>query len=157
VQSESVVQARAFEPLAPPTPAEVAAGDGVKWFFVVGSIFAVAALALGYEGHLKAAAFAVLGALLVPMLGELATSKLAQLVAVGLGAVSLALWGAWHLMSAQQHEAALGVLSTGKAAAEAEIASLKVRLSTVGADVGGDVKTIESKVSSEIKSVESKL
>lgn len=121
-QVETITQAKAF---SPPSPSQVAAAAGVKWFYIAGALFAIAALGLGYTGHLKAAAFAVAGALLVPMLGQLASSHTAQLVAVGLGAVAAALWGAWHLMTAQQHAELVAGLKQDVTAAQAEARKLK--------------------------------
>lgn len=93
--SENVTQARAF---APATPSDLAKGEGVKWYYIAGAIFAVAAIVFLYLQHYKAAGFASLGAFLVPSLANLLGNQTAQFVGIGLAVLCLTLYAAWYLV-----------------------------------------------------------
>lgn len=92
---ETVTQARAF---APESPSDRAKGDGVKWYYIAGAIFAVAAILFLYLQHYKAAGFAAIGAFLVPCVGNLVGNQTAQFVGIGLAVLCLTLYAAWYLL-----------------------------------------------------------
>lgn len=96
-KSENVTAPRAFTPPAPPSASDIARADGVRWFYIAGAVFAVAALALVYFQHYKAAGCAALGAFLVPTLANLLSHQSAMLAAVALGVASVVLFAAWYL------------------------------------------------------------
>ncbi len=96
-KSENITAPRAFTPPAPPTPNELATAAGIRWFYIAGALFAVAALALVYFQHYKAAGCAALGAFLVPTLANLLSHQSALVAAVALGVASCVLFIAWFL------------------------------------------------------------
>ena len=82
----------------PPSPSDEAKAQGLKWYFIAGIIFAVATVAFAYKGHVTAAISSGIGAVCVPLLGRFVASEKALWLCIGLGAVSLSLFGAWYLI-----------------------------------------------------------
>jgi len=85
--------------VAAPSQIEIAKGQSLKWFYIAGIIFGVASLAFVYLQHYKEAALAVVGAVAVPMLGNLVANDKALWVCIGLGAVCVTLFCAWYLIT----------------------------------------------------------
>lgn len=84
-------------PPAPPTPADLAAGQGIRIFFYLAAALALAALALFYFGHTKAAILAVFGAGGLPMLAQVG-ANLASHAATGILVGIVALVAAWYFV-----------------------------------------------------------
>lgn len=101
LSSESVtLSARAqtnHAPPAPPTPAEIATGSGIRLFYWLAAGLAVACIALFYLGHGKAAIIAGIGAGGLPLLASSAL-WLATHAAVAVVAISGALVAAWFFV-----------------------------------------------------------
>lgn len=92
---ESATAAASF---APPSELDLAKGFNVRLWGAAGLALAVLALGLALRGHLKAAAIAGAGAVVVPLVGHFVNST-AGLVLAGICiAASVALFAAWHLM-----------------------------------------------------------
>lgn len=98
VTNESVVQAKAFQPPAPPSPADIAKGTATLWFWAAGGLLGVGSLLMLYLGHGKAAGFCVLGAVAVPALASLYNDKAALLVGGILLSIAVTLFVAWYLV-----------------------------------------------------------
>ena len=82
-------------PPAPPTPADLAAGQGIRVFFYLAAALALAALALFYFGHTKAGILAIIGAGGLPILAQ-ASANLAAHAATGILVAVAALVAAWY-------------------------------------------------------------
>lgn len=90
--------ATAAQSFAPPSPAELAKGFGVRLWGIVGAGLFVLALVLGARGHLKGAVLAGAGAVLAPLVGHFVNSTAGLVVAGAAVAGAVALFAAWHLM-----------------------------------------------------------
>jgi hypothetical protein len=84
-------------PAAPPTPAELATGAGIRIFYWLAAGLAVAAVLLFYAGHGKAAIVAAAGAGGLPLLATSA-AWLASHAAVAVVCVCAALVAAWYFV-----------------------------------------------------------
>lgn len=94
--SESIKGAESF---APPSPAEKAKGEAVKWFYIASAVLVVTGAVFGYFQHWKAAGFAFAGSILVPVIGNFVSSEKAVIALVGFGCVSLTMFAAWYLVT----------------------------------------------------------
>ena len=88
----------AFTPPAPASPSEIAKGDGIRIFYYVGGFLALAACALAYLEHGKAAIIAGIGAIAVPCLANFLSSEWAVRACVAVVCISGALFIAWHFV-----------------------------------------------------------
>ncbi len=84
-------------PPAPPSPAELATGAGIRVFYWLAAGLALACVALFYSGHAKAALVAGIGAGGLPLLASSAL-WLASHAAVAVVAISGALVAAWFFV-----------------------------------------------------------
>ena len=82
----------------PPTPSEIAKGKGVLVFYYVGGFLALAACALAYLEHGKAAIIAGVGAIAIPCLANFFSSEWALRAVVGVLCLSGGLFAAWHFV-----------------------------------------------------------
>lgn len=82
----------------PPTPAEIAKGRAVQWYYFAGIAFAIGALVAFKVGHGKAGGFLVIGAAAVPMLGNFLASEAAEKLSIFIITASVTLIAAWHLI-----------------------------------------------------------
>lgn len=89
---------RAFAPPAPPSAREVANADGVAKSYWFAGALGLAAAALAYTEHGKAALFAAAGAVAAPLLANFVASEIALRVVIGCACVAGALFAAYHLM-----------------------------------------------------------
>jgi hypothetical protein len=85
--------------VAAPSQIEIAKGQSLKWFYIAGILFGVAALVFVKFQHYKEAGLSVLGAVCVPMLGNFVASEKALWLCIGLVAVVLTLFSAWYLVT----------------------------------------------------------
>jgi hypothetical protein len=96
---------RSFTPPAPPTPAEIATGKGVRLFYWLAAAFAVAAVASFYTGHFKAGVICAVSAGGLPLLASTSV-WLAEHAAVAAGCVAASLVGAWFLLRSKLKDTA---------------------------------------------------
>lgn len=94
-KTEKITGPKSVEPTS---QTEIAKGKAVQWFYIASLAFGVASLAFLYLQHYKAAGFAAIGAVGLPMLGQFVSSDKALIFAVVCGCVSLTLFGAWFIL-----------------------------------------------------------
>lgn len=83
---------------APPSPLEIARGWGLKVWTAAGVTLAILGIVLGARGHGKACGAALLGALLVPLIGHWVNSTAGVIIGAILAAVALTFFAAWHIL-----------------------------------------------------------
>lgn len=101
IQESHYTAPKAYAPAAPPTPAEVAAVENIRWFYIAGLVCALAAGLAAWSGHYLAAIKFGFAAVAVPVLARFFSQHAAVmvgLVCLGLG-VGLIL--AWHELKAK--------------------------------------------------------
>ena len=96
--TETATAARNYAPPAPPTPAEEAAGSGVKLFYWLAAGCAAAALLAVYGGHLKAAGILAAGAAGIPCAVHFISEHAAGLVTVAVICAAGGLVAAWEFV-----------------------------------------------------------
>lgn len=122
---EAAKAAVAFAPPAPPTPADVAEGNGVRYFYLIAAGCTLVALLAAYAGHLKAAGIFGLAAIGIPILIHLGqNAALVHFLEITL-AVGTTLIVAWYLV---ENKASLAPLATE---AEQKLAALHDRLTVL--------------------------
>ncbi len=101
VFSSHFVQARAprnFSPPAPPSPSDLASGEGVKLFYWLAVGCAVGCVGMLYTQHYKAAGLLALASAGIPFLIRIGQTVFASHLAVGLIVAALTLVIAWELL-----------------------------------------------------------
>lgn len=84
--------------VAPPSPADLARGAGVRLFYLGGVALGVLAALAGWRGHLKACACFAAGAVAMPIVGNLVSSTLALIIGGAFLLIGGTLFAAWHFM-----------------------------------------------------------
>jgi len=87
-----------YAPPAPPTPSELAKGEGVLIFYYVAAGLVLVAVVSAYLQHYKAALIFGAGAVIVPFLANFFASEWALRAAVGVVCAGGALIAAWHFV-----------------------------------------------------------
>lgn len=95
---ERIQQAKAFAPPAPESSADKARGSGIRAFYFASLACGLLAFAMLYLQHYKAAGFAFLAAVVLPMVATFLGNSQAVLVGSVVLAISLTLFGAWYLV-----------------------------------------------------------
>lgn len=95
VVREVVTGPRSF---APPSPAEMAKGAGVRWFYILGAVSGLLAIVSAIRKHVLAAICFGVGAFGMPIVGNLASSSWAMVVAGITIAAGTVAFVAWHLI-----------------------------------------------------------
>lgn len=119
-----------YPPALPPTPAQVAAGDGVRVFYWIAAGCAVGAIVAIYVAHYLAAGILAGAAALIPFLVHLGETVLASHFAVAAICLSLGLVVAYEILK-------------GKLPA---VAVLKTDWTTVETDLKARLVALESRV-----------
>ena len=88
---------KSFAPPAPPSPAEIATGAGIRIFYWVAAALAVVSVVCFYTSHTKAGLVAAAGAGALPLLASF-SSFAASHATVGVVAVVCALVVAWYFV-----------------------------------------------------------
>ncbi|MDD2764183.1 MAG: hypothetical protein PHE83_09450 [Opitutaceae bacterium] len=83
---------------APPSPAEIAKGEGVRWFYIAGAVAGLAALAAFYFGHPVNGTILLAGAVGLPLVGNFVGSAWAQRVAIAIFALAAGIGLAWLIL-----------------------------------------------------------
>ncbi len=117
---EQATAPKSFTPPAPPSPSEIAKGKGIQLFYYIGGALAVAAVAMLYLEHAKAALVAGIGAVAVPGLAVLLSSEWAVRALVACVALSGGLVAAWYFIKSK-HPAAAAAMSGDITALRAKI------------------------------------
>jgi hypothetical protein len=120
---ETATAPKAFTPPAPPTPAQLAQGDGVRVFYYLAAGLALLALVLGYAGHVKAAGFAAAGAIGIPFAIHFLNTLAASFVGVASVCIAGSLFATWFLV--KQHPE---LIAEARTKIETEIALAKSKL-----------------------------
>ncbi len=99
ITSERAEAPRAFTPSAPPTAAQLAQADGVRWFYAAALLGVVAAGLLVWRGHILAAVLVGAGSAALPILARFYSSAVALPLAAGLVCAGVAVFAAWHILN----------------------------------------------------------
>jgi len=118
--SETAVAPKAYAPPSPPSPAEIARGDGLRMFYYIAAGLVLAACVLVYLGHGKAALIAGIGAVIVPTLANFLSSEWAVRALIACACLASALCFAWYLIARKNPEIVAKV--------DSEIAILKAKI-----------------------------
>lgn len=93
-----VVKTEETSSIVPPSPVDVAKAGAIEKFYWLGGALFILACLLFYRAHVKAACFALAGALGTPLLAKFYSSDAAQYVALAALCIAGALFVAWHLV-----------------------------------------------------------
>lgn len=96
--SESIVTPRAFTPAAGPTANQIATADGIRIFYWISGALLIAACAMIYFGHTKAAIIAGAGAIVVPCLAQFLSNEWAVRALIITVCLAGGLYAAYYLL-----------------------------------------------------------
>lgn len=108
-------------PTKPPSEADHAQAQGVRWFWLVSIVCAVAGAVACYLGHVKAGCFLFVGSLGFPLVAQIISLALANVVLALCVASAVAMIYAWYSLR-KSHPEYLAELKTKAEAVEMEIA-----------------------------------
>lgn len=93
--SQGVSGPESFAPPAPPSPAALARGEGVRWFYIAGAVSGLLALLAFYMGQPLNGGVLLAGAVGLPAVGNFLASEWALRLGIAVACVSLAFVVAW--------------------------------------------------------------
>lgn len=94
---EIVEGAKSFAPPAPPSPAELAKAQGIRWFYIAGAICAAGAVAAFVMGFPRMGVALAVGGVGMPLVGSFLGSRWALPILGAAGAAAFAYWHSWHV------------------------------------------------------------
>jgi hypothetical protein len=100
---------------APPTPADVAQAAGLKYFYLAGLAFALAAGLAAWSGHYLAAVKFGFAAVALPVMAHFFSAHAAIAVGIAAGGIGLGLVLAWHTLNAKYNLEAKATAATAAA------------------------------------------
>ncbi len=92
---------KAFEPPAPPTAAEIAQADGVRYFWLAALGCTALAGLLAWRAHYLAAVCAGLAAVALPILARFVSTASAVTIGAALVVAAVCFFAAWHIERAK--------------------------------------------------------
>lgn len=101
MRRDTATAARTYPPPSPPTAAQLAQADGVRWFYVASLVCFVVAGLLAWRAHILAAVKVAAAGVALPLLAHFFSNTVALTVAGALFAAGVAFFAAWHILNAR--------------------------------------------------------